>query len=522
MVFEDLSAFESQYKKVARPPVQERFLAFCFDLFILLPFATSISLIAIKPLGELGENLQLIVLLGVGGFVWIWFNAFLLAVWGTTPGKSLLKMKVVSSRDLSSRPHWDQALLRSIVWLLELVYFGIPMLGVFRNFQRRPFHDRIAKTMVVSRKKDFDFEPSSEEKSWSWIAAIAGNGFLAVWMGTIAIVVLPKVSVVWVDRMPASTSPEPAVGCAAISDGEREGVHRMQQAIFMYQGHLIDRTCLEDEIESQMDDGEPLDRAWASLAMAFLEPKDEKQVREYLDEVCRLIPNNEEPCLAAQDFFNPKDRDRHFEALNSDFPEIQEYQSIQDTAVSGHIGEALKTFEDKKQNWPDNLEAKMNSWMCLAQITNQCSTEAIPACEQVSEHIKVGRLKNEDWDLEESIGWVEYQKCQRVARGSIEDWRNLGEERADVYQYAKALLSALNGEVSQGPLLEIVRNEKLPSLLRARALSQLNLEIQKNGNRLDVDLEKDFQALSELDSRLRIKTDNQERMPASVEAQEEE
>ncbi len=45
---------------------------------------------------------------------------------------------------------WD-CFVRSWFWIFEVLLLGIPFLAVFSNAKRRPLHDRVCDTLVVSR-----------------------------------------------------------------------------------------------------------------------------------------------------------------------------------------------------------------------------------------------------------------------------------------------------------------------------------------------------------------------------------
>jgi uncharacterized RDD family membrane protein YckC len=76
----------------------------------------------------------------------IYLTGFLWAH-GQTPGKALLRLRVVNSDGL--KPDLLPALARSLVIVLSLSLLGLPFLAVFFNAQRRGLHDLAAGTCVV-------------------------------------------------------------------------------------------------------------------------------------------------------------------------------------------------------------------------------------------------------------------------------------------------------------------------------------------------------------------------------------
>jgi len=69
------------------------------------------------------------------------------AVHGRTPGKSMLRLKVVDQT--GQKPKFAKSLLRALVMIVSMGLYGIPFAYVFFNPQRRAFHDFIADTYVV-------------------------------------------------------------------------------------------------------------------------------------------------------------------------------------------------------------------------------------------------------------------------------------------------------------------------------------------------------------------------------------
>ena len=85
------------------------------------------------------------IALGVWAFL---YTAVGLTVWGKTPGKALLGLRVVTREGtvvLTGR----QALVRTITYPLSFALLGIGLLGVVFDRERRAWHDRFAGSAVV-------------------------------------------------------------------------------------------------------------------------------------------------------------------------------------------------------------------------------------------------------------------------------------------------------------------------------------------------------------------------------------
>jgi uncharacterized RDD family membrane protein YckC len=81
---------------------------------------------------------------GMALYVEIWRRT------GTSPGKRLFRLWIVDDAT-GGRPSGAQGWKRQLGYLLTVLALGLPLLGMFRDPARRPFHDRLAGTRVVRR-----------------------------------------------------------------------------------------------------------------------------------------------------------------------------------------------------------------------------------------------------------------------------------------------------------------------------------------------------------------------------------
>lgn len=79
----------------------------------------------------------------VTGVLWI--------VWGNSPGKRALHMRIVDA-DSGERMSTIQAGLRTFGYLLSFATCGAGFLWVFFNPRKQALHDRIANTVVLDAK----------------------------------------------------------------------------------------------------------------------------------------------------------------------------------------------------------------------------------------------------------------------------------------------------------------------------------------------------------------------------------
>lgn len=69
------------------------------------------------------------------------------AAHGKTPGKSMLRLRVVNQQ--GQKPSLFQSLARGVAFTISFYLMGIPFAYAFFNPQRRAFHDFVAGTCVV-------------------------------------------------------------------------------------------------------------------------------------------------------------------------------------------------------------------------------------------------------------------------------------------------------------------------------------------------------------------------------------
>lgn len=139
-------------------PLADRLLAFGFDLCLWSPAALWVG----KPFWRdfhyhqslsPGSN-EAIMFFGFGLFVALVFFIAVqtLCVWwaGATPGKKIFLLEVV--RVDGGRLTLGQSFTRAVTQIVELLCFAIPWLEVVSHPERRPWHDRLAESRVVTRK----------------------------------------------------------------------------------------------------------------------------------------------------------------------------------------------------------------------------------------------------------------------------------------------------------------------------------------------------------------------------------
>jgi len=234
--------------------------------------------------------------IALGAFSLIIFQTIAIAIFGATPGKHVLKLRVVSMWT-GERPPLLESFARALVWCLELGFLGIPFLSVFSNHRRRPFHDRIADTAVISLAKTRRTGPADLTEMSLY------SGFQAACLA----VVLFAVSANFMhyqrqhDVTLEATLQREDDGrlCPEIreaiheSSGRRAGQtkDRLEVALMLFNSRSIPSRCLDAEAEFALWQSHPLPLAYLAKGLAILE-RDEDAGRIYLEKVCEKAQEN--------------------------------------------------------------------------------------------------------------------------------------------------------------------------------------------------------------------------------------
>ena len=124
-----------------------RFLAITIDALIISGIATTIFGIVIKLLPR---GVAMAIFVTVNFFLtWAWHLWFETRKQGRTPGKRILKIRVIDARGLPVSLH--QSLVRNITRVLDFipVFYGVGAIALMASPSRRRLGDILADTLVV-------------------------------------------------------------------------------------------------------------------------------------------------------------------------------------------------------------------------------------------------------------------------------------------------------------------------------------------------------------------------------------
>jgi uncharacterized RDD family membrane protein YckC len=343
------------------------------------------------------------------------YQSVLHFLYGATIGKRLFNLRVrsvFSEQELHLADHF----FRSFVWALELVCFGIPFLAVFGNGQRRPWHDRLADSVVVSTSGGVP-APTLWEKSL--VRGLFGASLVMVFLFG-ALQVRGLVQKMQIEQTILSMSEHTEGECEVVTQSlghEAEGQHeRLNMAMTLYASGLADRSCLEAEVEREVANQIPVD-AVTYLAQAFVHAEDAEISNSYLTKICEEAPSAVECAMSrlitawSDQRWEDVDailRDAHkgsgyleiwgvrHHMKQAQYPqalellsglvkrrELSEFvlvQRVKALANSFHEAEANAAFEQAWMSLPEDQAQSLSIWMCSQQLQNSCSAAQSPAC----------------------------------------------------------------------------------------------------------------------------------------------
>ncbi|MBX3022056.1 MAG: RDD family protein [Bdellovibrionales bacterium] len=338
---------------------------------------------------------------------------------GTTAGKRVLGVEVVPVFGSAPLALWD-CFIRSLIFTLEVLCLGLPWLAVFSNERRRPLHDRAADTVVVTRSALGVSTPTLVEQGLV-------RGIFATCLALLALVTFIEVrgtaERMRIEHAFLSVSDREIVECEAVSqhmEEDTEADHtRLNMAMSLYAAGLVDRPCLESEVEREVALQTPIGSV-TYLAQAFVYADDAEVSNSYLDKVCEDAPEAVE-CAMSQLVTAWSDEDwgaveqvlrsapkgsgylevwgvRHYmkqaqyahalqmlDALGSrrELANFSLVQRVKALFNSFRDNESQVALQQAVVALPDEDREDVSAWMCVQQLQNGCAALEGAACTQV-------------------------------------------------------------------------------------------------------------------------------------------
>lgn len=497
---------------LARP--LDRLAAVIVDLFVVLapvyillsaPFKRWMT--ASFLMGAEAEFASTIAgMVGVAVGLIVLYQTFMHYFFKATVGKFLFDLRVVAMFPNERVSVWD-CFIRAWVWVAEVFCLFLPMLAVFSNNKRRPLHDRVCDTLVISRNSGGVQGPAPWEQSL--VRGAFGFALFAVLFVALAEVrtTLEKIKsetafAALIDRETGS--------CEVVSrnlpeEGELKEHERLELAMTLYAAGLADRSCLEAEVEREVATQVPVGPV-TYLAQAFVYADEAEVSNSYLDEVCSAAPGTVE-CFMSEIVSKWSDEDweavedsltkaprgsgylevwgiRHFmkqarydRALTmldrlavhkplADFSMVQRVKALFNLYRAPEAEAALMTAVSAL---PESESKDLSAWVCAQQLQAGCAALETAACGQVrpAEH----RIADIDFELSnealasvlalecQADGKVDYLSFSEAVRS--EDWRTFF--RANMKRQSE------DRTASAHLFSQLILSTEAPELLRVEA-----------------------------------------------------
>lgn len=186
---------------------------------------------------------------------------------GQTVGKIFFRIRVISyvgSLSLAA------AFLRSISIFGEFLAFGLPFFSMFSHPLRRPMHDRLADTLVISVHNPVGIPDRREKIKVAVLTTTLGLLFASMGL---------MYSTLYF-QSPSSESETPS-RCDAMATAE----NGLDSALELFLAKEIDAKCLREEARDHLWKRENL--PIAQFAMAIAVSEDQKLSDDYLSSICR-------------------------------------------------------------------------------------------------------------------------------------------------------------------------------------------------------------------------------------------
>jgi len=276
----------------------DRLAAVVADLVLVVPVIALLVApftFRAKEARLLGEDqwLETAVLSGalLAALAWIVYQTAFNALYGGSPGKLILRLRVVSVWS-GERPSFSEAFLRALVWVCEGAAFGVPFLSVFSNLRRRPLHDRAAETRVIvlARNREVGLSTLPEMS--------LASGFQSACLAMATMVFSVNYFQYQSDQSSTAAAALKREDEGRLCPEVREALHespkrqtgslrdRLEVALLLSAAEQLESECLEQEADFALwKNGPP---ALAYLAKGLVVgARSERKSLEYLDEACR-------------------------------------------------------------------------------------------------------------------------------------------------------------------------------------------------------------------------------------------
>lgn len=545
MVIDDIQRPASNSRGYSYATPQERLAAVIIDLLIVIvPLASLIVAPFRKYLGLsslLNEPhkvfiYSLFIALGIS-FVTIAYKVISTAAFGATFGQRLLGLKVLSTKDAKS-VSWENAILRSVFWMLGPVTLGFSWMGIFSESHRRAWHDRVSDTCVVTRKKISAASPHFQERTFA-----RAYGLSVLFLFAITFFILTWTLYRGLENSPllnAQASPT----CEDVDDAfaswppepKEASADRLEVAMTLFAAGQIGKSCLEAEVDYHFRQG--YETPLAYLASSFIHSDEAELSDRYLKKACELLPDSQSCKMSQMIELWSEGKWQEIDHL------IETFKGTEKTFVSiwvirhlvnqSNVKKALAKIEQLrgiyelshflsiqyvKAKWiespgqgasaltdtlafslPAEELFEIDAWVCSQQLTRDCESVSDSPCSRMLKQAELDHAKLKS--TQASIAYVRARMCDngKEAFGPL--------NQAGLDEQVKAvvgLMSGINSSVRQKSLhklREVLADETTDSALKHFVLQALIDETDEVGELDDLVLawEKDRTSIDWIES----------------------
>ena len=255
--------------------------------------------------------------LGISLLTIVVLQTICLYYFGSTPGKKALKLEVIS---LTKEPMtFFQSFLRSFFWALESVFFlGAAFLEAFTHKHRRPFHDRVADTIVVTKKKVSNGNHINFQEYF--LSRLFINGCL-IFSFVFIITMFQFYSSHWeIGQVQNKNLCAKITNIIKIHSEELKSDQRLSLAMSLYAANQLDVECLEQEVNVAINQKKG-SKDLAYFSKALIHDSESDLVMKYLKKVCQVNKESDN-CVLSNIFI---DRiEGKFDKIREKFSQIHE------------------------------------------------------------------------------------------------------------------------------------------------------------------------------------------------------
>lgn len=264
---------------------KDRLAAFVLDCILLVPLVQLIQAPVKKWILESllfyqGEYSSFYELVNIVIFFILFVSYFtVLTFWkGQTLGKIFLKIKVISYEGKMSLA---SAWIRSVSMVMEFFCFGIPYLAVYSHSLRRPIHDRVSDTLVISLGRPIGY-PSLSEK-WKVRA-------LALALSVLFFLMTSAYFISSASKKEASLQAL-TFDRATCEEKAQEVQGSLTSLIELYLVEKLHSECLFEQAREFLWQRENVGLAQFAVALSL--QKDKEQSDKYLSIICKENPDDD-------------------------------------------------------------------------------------------------------------------------------------------------------------------------------------------------------------------------------------